>query len=135
MTKTFGIIEETFEGLVKSMNNFDEKNQVFATQVFDRGSYWCALLYYAPKPFIPQTKSNTVDSSNSEEARRMLKPNSEADKTGDSKSNDARKFLEPINDNTPATANQMYWLKKKLIEFTIPITKHEAWTLLQGNKK
>jgi len=48
MTKVLGIKEPDFFKLVKRMNEFNSKNQVFATQVFpiESENLWYALIYY-----------------------------------------------------------------------------------------
>ena len=48
MSKVLGIKEPDFFKLVKRMNEFNLKNQVFATQVFpiESENCWYALIYY-----------------------------------------------------------------------------------------
>src|SRR3990167_2865283 len=46
MSKVWGIQEGDFFKLVNLMNEFNSKNRVYATQVFQRGIEWFALIYY-----------------------------------------------------------------------------------------
>jgi len=77
-TFAYGIQEQNFFELVKKMNQFSEKNNVFATQVFPKPDedFWYALIYFDnenKKPFYSSPAEPTTEITATESQINLLK--------------------------------------------------------------
>ena len=106
MSKVWGIQEGDFFKLVNLMNEFNSKNRVYATQVFQRGIEWFALIYY------------------DEQGKDKGKPYSQPPSPDSN-----------INNEVPATKKALNFLKGLGYKGDMNLTKSECWRLTQEWKK